>query len=62
MTVPTYLKRGDTIAICCPAGYMNKEKIVACVDTLQNEDYKVIVGETVGGNSLNYFSGTDEER
>ena len=62
MTVPTYLKRGDTIAICCPAGYMNKEKIVACVDTLQNEGYNVIVGETVGGNSQNYFSGTDEER
>ena len=62
MTVPTYLKRGDTIAICCPAGYMPKEKVNSCVSTLQNEGYYVIVGETVGGNSQNYFSGTDDER
>lgn len=62
MTVPTYLKRGDTIAICCPAGYMPKEKVLSCVSTLQNEGYKVIVGENVGGNSQNYFSGTDEDR
>ncbi len=62
MTVPAYLKRGDTIAICCPAGYMPKEKVNSCVSTLQNEEYNVIVGETVGGKSQNYFSGTDDER
>lgn len=62
MTVPTYLKRGDTIAICCPAGYMDKEKVNTCVSTLEMEGYHVIVGETVGGNSQNYFSGTDDER
>lgn len=62
MTVPTYLKRGDTIAICCPAGYMAAEKVNNCVTTLQNEGYNVLVGQTVGGNSQNYFSGTDEER
>ncbi len=62
MTVPTYLKRGDSIAICCPAGYMDKEKVNTCVSTLEQEGYKVVVGETVGGNSQNYFSGTDDER
>ncbi|MFN0081851.1 MAG: LD-carboxypeptidase [Ferruginibacter sp.] len=62
MIVPTYLKRGDTIAICCPAGYMAAEKVTNCVTTLQKEGYKVLVGQTVGGNSQNYFSGTDEER
>lgn len=62
MTVPTYLKRGDTIAICCPAGYMPAEKVTNCVTTLQNEGYKVIVGQNVGSASTNYFSGTDEER
>ena len=62
MTVPTYLKRGDSIAICCPAGYMDKEKVSTCVSTLEMEGYHVIVGETVGGNSQNYFSGTDDER
>ena len=62
MIVPTYLKRGDSIAICCPAGYMAKEKVNTCVSTFEQEGYKVIVGETVGGNSQNYFSGTDDER
>ena len=62
MTVPPYLKRGDTIAICCPAGYMPAEKVINCIHTLKNEGYRVIVGENVGSSSNNYFSGTDKER
>ena len=62
MTVPTYLKRGDTIAICCPAGYMPAEKVTNCINTLQTEGYQVIVGENVGSTSQNYFSGTDADR
>ena len=62
MTVPNYLKRGDTIAICCPAGYMSAEKVTNCIATLQKERYNVIVGENVGSNSPDYFSGTDEQR
>ena len=62
MTVPQYLVRGDTIAICCPAGYMGAEKVTSCIITLQQEGYHVIVGENIGSSSNNYFSGTDEER
>ena len=62
MTVPPYLKRGDTIAICCPAGYMAAEKVTNCITTLQQEGYHVIVGENIGSSSNNYFSGTDAER
>ena len=62
MTVPTYLKRGDTIAICCPAGYMAADKVKNCITTLQQEGYHVIVGENIGSRSNNYFSGTDKER
>ena len=62
MTVPTYLKRGDSIAICCPAGYMAAEKVTNCISTLQQEGYHVIVGENIGSRSNNYFSGTDKER
>ena len=62
MTVPTYLKRGDSIAICCPAGYMAAEKVTNCITTLQQEGYHVIVGENIGSRSNNYFSGTDKER
>ncbi len=62
MTVPTYLKRGDTIAICCPAGYMPAEKVINSINTLKSEGYHVVVGENVGSTSQNYFSGTDAER
>ena len=62
MTVPTYLKRGDSIAICCPAGYMAADKVKNCIATLQQEGYDVIVGENIGSGSKNYFSGTDKER
>ncbi|MFL9484778.1 LD-carboxypeptidase [Chitinophagaceae bacterium LWZ2-11] len=59
--VPKYLKKGDTIGIVCPAGYMPLEKIQTCIDTLQQWGYKVKLGKTPG-NQFNYFSGTDEER
>ena len=62
MTVPPYLKRGDIVAICCPAGYMHAEKVINCIHTLKKEGYDVLIGENVGSKSENYFSGTDEER
>ena len=57
-----YLKKGDTIGITCPAGFMAKEKAQTCIDTLKKWGYKVIVGELLGGTSQNYFSGTDQQR
>jgi muramoyltetrapeptide carboxypeptidase len=60
---PNYLKKGDTIGLVCPAGYMAMEKVTECIRVLQDEwGYRVNVGKTVGSNSSNYFSGTDEER
>lgn len=59
---PPYLKKGDIIGITCPAGYMAKEKAQTCIETLQQWGYQVMVGKTLGSNSANYFSGTDEER
>lgn len=62
MKIPPYLKKGDTIAITCPAGYMAKEKAQTCITTLQQWGYEVLVGKTLGSKSKTYFSGTDEER
>lgn len=59
---PPYLKKGDTIGIICPAGYMAKEKVQTCMNTLKDWGYCVKVGQTVGSGSKTYFSGTDEER
>ncbi len=60
--LPPYLRKGDTIGIVCPAGFMAKEKAETCIRTLQEWGYKVKTGATLGGNSTTYFSGTDDER
>ena len=60
--IPPYLKKGDTIGITCPAGYMAKVKAQTCIETLQQWGFRVIVGSTLGSESKTYFSGTDEER
>lgn len=60
--VPPYLKPGDTIAITCPAGYMPAEKAASCIATLRDWGYEVLIGETLGGSSSNYFSADDETR
>ena len=62
MIVPPYLKKGDTIGLTCPAGFMAAEKAQTCINTLQDWGYKVIAGKRLGSDSANYFSGTDEER
>jgi len=60
---PPYLKKGDTIGIVCPAGYMAMEKVAECIRVLKEEwGYNVKLGTTVGSESANYFSGNDKER
>ncbi len=61
ITIPPYLKPGDTIGIVCPAGYMPFEKAQTSIATLTTWGFKVVAGKTLG-NQFNYFSGTDEER
>lgn len=59
---PPYLKKGDTIGITCPAGFMDATKVEECVRVLtQLWGFKVKMGRTVG-NQFHYFSGTDQER
>ncbi len=59
---PPFLQPGDCIGLTCPAGFLDPNKSVACIHTLQNWGYEVMVGKTVHSTSNNYFSGTDEER
>ena len=60
--IPPYLQKGDTIGLVCPAGFMTLDKVQTCIATLQEWGYAVKLGKTIGGESPNYFSGTDEER
>lgn len=60
--IPPYLKKGDTIALVCPAGFLSLEKAQTCMDTLVSWGFQVKVGKTLGGVQQNYFSGSDAER
>ena len=60
--IPSYLKKGDTIGITCPAGYMAAPKAQTCIQTLQRWGFEVMVGKTLGSRSKNYFSAPDTER
>lgn len=59
---PPYLKKGDTIGLTLPAGYMAAEKVETSITVLQSWGLEVMVGKTIGSDSTTYFSGTDEER
>src|SRR6476469_2065125 len=60
--IPPYLKKGDTIGIVAPAGFMPIEKMQSCIEILDSWGYTVELGATTHSSSSNYFSGTDEER
>lgn len=58
---PAPLKKGDTIAMVCPSGFLPFEKAKKAISVLESLGYQVKVGKTVG-HQHHYFSGTDEER
>lgn len=57
---PAHLKKGDQIAIVCPAKKLPKS-IDKAIAILQNWGLEVVVGETVTG-AYHQFAGTDELR
>ena len=60
--IPPYLKKGDTIGIIAPAGFMPLDRMENCIDTLNDWGYHVNTGITTQSNSQTYFSGSDAER
>jgi muramoyltetrapeptide carboxypeptidase len=61
ITIPPYLRPGDTIGITCPAGFVSHERIAYAVEVLQRWGFKVRIGKTVGTRET-YLSGDDRER
>jgi muramoyltetrapeptide carboxypeptidase len=59
--IPGYLKKGDTIGITCPAGFITLEDIQPAINKMQEWGYAIKVGSTVGKKEAT-FGGTDEER
>lgn len=59
--IPHYLKKGDTIGITAPAGYITAEEIQPAVTLMESWGYKIKIGNTIGKKDFT-FAGTDEER
>ena len=61
LTIPPYLKPGDTIGITTPAGNISAEDCLYAVNAIQGRGFKIKMGENIGKK---YFTlgGTDEER
>jgi len=59
--IPPYLKQGDIIGICCPAGFITAEDIQPALQKLAEWGFNAKIGNTIGKKDFTY-GGTDEER
>lgn len=59
--IPPYLKKGDTIGITSPAGYISVDAIQPAVLQLKEWGFKVEIGYTIGKRE-HTFGGSDFER
>jgi muramoyltetrapeptide carboxypeptidase len=61
LTIPPYLRPGDTIGITCPAGNITAKEILPAVQQIEDWGFHIKVGDTVGKKD-SVFGGTDAER
>ncbi|MGB4843816.1 MAG: LD-carboxypeptidase [Ferruginibacter sp.] len=59
--IPPYLKRGDIIGICCPAGFITAADIQPALQKLAEWGFTAKIGDSIGKKNFTY-GGTDEER
>jgi muramoyltetrapeptide carboxypeptidase len=59
--IPPYLKKGATIGITCPAGFITEEEIRPAMLQMMEWGFYIKIGDTVGRKDFT-FGGTDEER
>jgi len=61
VTIPPFLRAGDTVGICAPARKIAREDLETAVHTLESWGLYVALSENLFGAD-NQFSGTDEQR
>lgn len=59
--IPPYLKKGDTIAITSPAGYISIIDCADAINMIESWDFKIKIGNSIGKKDFT-FGGSDEER
>lgn len=61
LTIPAYLKEGDTIGIISPSGVVDRDVILKAVVILKASGFNVVMGENVFRQN-GCFAGSDAER
>jgi muramoyltetrapeptide carboxypeptidase len=61
ITIPPYLKQGDIIGICSPAGHIMPDEIIPAVMLFKSWGLNVQIGSSIGKKDFT-FGGTDLER
>ena len=59
--IPPYLIKGDTIAICSPAGFITLADCMVAIKMMEAWGFKIKIGSSIGKKDFT-FGGTDEER
>ena len=59
--IPPYLKKGDTIAITSPAGFISLADCTDAMNMIEQWGFKIKIGSSIGKKDFT-FGGTDEER
>ena len=54
--IPPYLKKGNTIGITCSSGFMDREKANACIKTLQEWGFEVMIGNTLNSKQKTFIA------
>ena len=57
--IPPYLKKGDTIGICCPSGYISLEECQSAIKKMQEWGFNIRVGTTVGLKDFTFAGSVD---
>ncbi len=58
---PAYLKKGDTIGITCPSGFITASECQSAITKMQEWGFKIKIGNTIGAKDYT-LAGTDQER
>jgi muramoyltetrapeptide carboxypeptidase len=61
MIHPSYLQKGDTVAIVSTARKISSDKIIQAIKLLEKWGLNVIIGETIGSEE-DQFAASDEKR
>ncbi len=61
MIQPSYLQKGDTVAIVSTARKITSDKIIPAIKLLEKWGLHVVIGETIGSEE-NQFAASDEKR